>query len=137
MQLKIVDYKNIALKIFSLFLAIVVWFYINNELQKNTGGPPAYKDLKAVEIKLMGDALTLGKNVFIAELENKTIDIRLKGPEQELEKLTALDTIAYVNISGLKSGKVYSPVVNFILPPNIKLVGSSPVVRVEIKEKTL
>ncbi|MBU1086209.1 MAG: hypothetical protein KKD05_01680 [Candidatus Omnitrophica bacterium] len=126
--------KNLVMQIFSLFLAIVVWLYIHAIL---SGGPPAYKDLKGVAVNLMGEPLFLGKNVFTVEVDRSTVDLRVKGPEQEIEKLTRMDITAYVNISGLRSGREYSPVVNFILPQNIEVVGALPLIRVEIKDKNI
>jgi len=126
--------KKFGMRIFSLILAIVVWFYINNVVR---GGPQAYKDLKDVEILLMGDQLFLGKNLFVVELERRTIDLRVKGPSKVIEQLTRKDVAAYVNISGLRPGRTYSPVVNFILPPNIEIIGAPALVRVEIKDRNL
>lgn len=126
--------KNLSMKIFSLFLAIVVWFYIHAIL---SGGPIAYKDVKGVEVNLMGQPLFLGKNLFTVEVDNSAVDLRIKGPEQEVEKLNRMDIIAYINITGLRSGREYSPVVNFILPPNIEIVGAPPLIRVEIKDKNI
>ncbi len=126
--------KKNGMRIFSLILAVVVWFYINAVVR---GGPQAYKDLKNVEIQLMGDQLFLGKNVVVVELDRRTIDLRVKGPSKVIEQLTRMDVIAYVNISGLRPGRTYSPVVNFILPPNIEIIGAPALVRVEIKDKNL
>ncbi len=126
--------KKSGMRIFSLILAIVVWFYINTVVR---GGPQAYKNLKDVEIQLMGDQLFLGKNVVVVELERRTMDLRVKGPSKVIEQLTRMDVAAYVNISGLRPGRTYSPVVNFILPPNIEIIGAPALVRVEIKDKNL
>lgn len=127
-------YRNFGLKIFSLFLAIVVWLYISAVVR---GGPQAYKDLKDIEIQLMGEQLFLGKNIVVVELKPSTIDIRIKGPSRVIDKLTRMDVVAYVNISGLRPGRSYSPVVKFILPPDIEIVGAPPLVRVEIKDKNI
>ena len=127
-------HKKLGMRIFSLILAIVVWFYINAVVR---GGPQAYKDLKDVEIQLLGEQLFLGKNVVEVELERRTIDLRVKGPSKVIEQLTRMDVIAYVNIGGLRPGRTYSPVVNFILPPNIEIIGAPALVRVEIKDKNL
>ncbi|MCK4994080.1 MAG: hypothetical protein KAS13_03430 [Candidatus Omnitrophica bacterium] len=129
-----ISHKKSGTIIFSLILAIVVWFYINAVVR---GGPQAYKDLKDVEIQIMGEQLFLGKNVVVVELESRTIDLRAKGPSKVIEHLTRSDVAAYVNISGLRSGRTYSPVVNFILPPNIEIIGAPVLVRVEIKDKNL
>ena len=128
---------NLGLKIFGLVLAIAIWVYINTIVQTMGGGPLAYKDIKAVEIRLMGEPLFLGKNVFVVELGRTTVDIRIRGPEQEIEKLTPVDITAYVDVSGLKSGKTYSPVVKFVLPSDVELVGAPPLIRVEIKDRNL
>jgi YbbR-like protein. len=130
-------YKRFGLKIFSLLTAVAVWFYIHGVVQQDIGGPPAYKDIKNIEIRLMGEQVLLGKNVFKVDLERNTVDVRVKGPEKEIEKITSADVIAYVDISGLKSGRTYSPVVNFILPPAIEIVGAPRLVRVDIKETSL
>lgn len=137
MKLNKLTHRKSGLKIFSLFLATIIWFYIHAVVQKISGGPLAYKDLKNVQIRLMGEPLVLGKNVFAVELERQTVDLRVKGPEQEIERVAPLDIAAYVDISGLKPGRTYSPVINFVLPPNIEVVGALPLVRVEIKDKTL
>jgi YbbR domain-containing protein len=126
--------KNLGMKVFSLFLAIVLWFYIQAVL---SGGPTAYKDIKDVDIKLMGEPLFLGKNVFTVDLDKLSVDLRVKGPAQEVDKLTRMDIVAYINISGLRSGREYSPVVNFILPPQIEVIGAPPLIRINIKEKNL
>ena len=129
-----IAHKKTGTKIGSLILAIVVWFYINGVVR---GGPQAYKDLKEVEIQLMGEQFFLGKNVVVVELERRTIDLRVKGPSKIVEQLTRMDVIAYVNISGLRPGRTYSPVVSFILPPNIEIIGAPSLIRVEIKDKNL
>ncbi len=129
-----ISHKKSGMIIVSLILAIVIWFYINAVLR---GGPQAYKDLKDVEIQIMGEQLFLGKNVVLVELDSRTIDVRVKGPSKVIEQLTRSDVIAYVNISGLRSGRTYSPVVNFVLPPNIEIIGAPALVRVEIKDKNL
>ena len=134
MKQNIFKKKNLGMKIFSLFLACVVWFYIHAIL---SGGPPAYKDLKNVDVMLMGEPLFLGKNIFTVALDNTAVNIRVKGPAQEIEKLTRMDIVAYINISGLRSGREYSPVVNFILPENIEIVGAPPLIRVNIKDTNI
>ncbi len=126
--------QKFGLHFFSLILAVFSWIYIHDIVQ---GGLQAYKDLRGVQIKLMGEALFLGTNVFTVDMEKHTISLRVKGPEREIEKLTKEDVVAYVDISGLRPGRTYSPVVNFILPPGIEMVGVPPLVRVEIKEKNL
>ncbi|MCP4650557.1 MAG: hypothetical protein GY853_10820 [PVC group bacterium] len=128
------SHRAIWLKIFSLLLAIVIWIYINGIVQRISGGPIAYKDLEEVAILVMGEPVVLGKNVVSVELEKNFIDLRVKGPEQEIEQLTQMDVTAYVNVTGLKSGKTYSPVVKFVMPSNMSIVGASPLIRVEIKE---
>jgi len=131
------DYKCLGFKITSLLLAVGVWFYIHGIVENMGGGPVAYKDLKTVEIKMMGEPLVLGKNLFSVDLGQSAVDIRIKGPEKEIEKITPLDITAYVDISGLRPGRTYSPVINFITPANVELVGAPALVRVEIKEKHL
>lgn len=137
MQLDKTTNRRLSLKIFSLILAVVFWIYINGIVYRISGGPTAYKDFKGVEIRLLGGNVFLGKNVFVVELGDTTVDLRIKGPEQDIAKLTQMDIAAYVDITGLKPGKAYSPVVSFILPPNIEVVGTPPLVRVEIREKNL
>jgi len=137
MQIDKAKYKQLSLKIFSLILAIVFWVYINGIVYRTGGGPPAYKDFKDIEIRLLGGNVFLGKNVFTVELGDTTVDLRVKGPEHDIAQLTQMDIAAYVDITGLKPGKAYSPVVSFMLPPNIEVVGAPPLVRVEIREKNL
>jgi len=127
-------YKNLGLKIFSLFLTIIIWLFVNGIVR---GGPTAYKDIKNIEVRLMGEPLFLGKNVFSVDVERRIIDLRVKGPIQEIDKITRMDVIAYVDVSNLRPGRTYSPVINVILPENIEIVGAPPLVRVEIKDMNL
>ena len=126
--------KKLGLHFFSLVLAIFSWIYIHDVVH---GGLPAYKDLKQVPIRLMGEAQFLGTNVFTVDMEKHTVDLRVTGPERAIDKLTKEDVVAYVDITGLRPGRTYSPVVNLILPSGIEIVGAQPLVRVEIKEKIL
>ncbi|RKY36350.1 MAG: hypothetical protein DRP78_03855 [Candidatus Omnitrophota bacterium] len=129
--------KNISIKIFSLFLAVVAWIYINNTVREIKGGPVAYKDIEDVKLLVMGDCAAFGKNMFSVDIDSDTVDLRVKGPQRQIEKLTRWDIVAYVNVFGLKSGKAYSPVVNCILPPDIEIAGALPLARVEIKDKNI
>ncbi len=137
MKLNKNTYRALGLQIFSLFLAIVVWFYIHG-IVKNTGDDPLlYKDLKNIDIKIMGEPFSLGKNFFTVELEHSTVDIRIRGQNKYIAKITPMDIVAYVDVSKLRPGRVYSPVVNLILPQHLELVGVAPIIRIEIKDKNL
>ncbi len=125
------------LKLFSLVLAIVLWVFIRAEVQRSSSGPTAYKELKNVEVKLLGQPVPLGKNLYEVELTNRTVNVRIRGPEKEIERITASDVTAFVDISGLQPGRTYSPPVRFIMPPNIEMIGAPPMVRVEIKDKSI
>ncbi len=137
MKLNRNTYQVLGLQIFSLFLAIVVWFYIHGIVKNIGGGPLLYKDIKNIDIKIMGEPFFLGKNFFTVELERSTVDIRIKGQNKYITKITPIDIVAYVDVSKLRLGRVYSPVVNLILPQNVELVGAAPIVRIEIKDKNL
>jgi hypothetical protein len=129
--------RRLGLQIFSLGLAITVWFFLHGVVTEKSGVPTALKTLNSVDVRLMGEPLVLGRNMVAIELEPRAIDIRVRGPENVIIPLSAADILAYIDVTGLTPGKMYSPVVRLVLPLNVELVGAVPLVRVEIKERHL
>ncbi|MCM8813626.1 MAG: CdaR family protein [Candidatus Omnitrophica bacterium] len=122
-----------VLKLLSLLLSVVLWFYVTTDLRKSRQDI-AYREIKNIQVSIMGDELLLGKNLVSVELEQSTVDVRVRGVEQELARLSAADVTAYVDVRGFRPGKTYNLVVRVVLPENILLVGAAPRVRVLIKD---
>lgn len=129
--------RRLGLQIFSLGLAITVWFFLHGVVTEKSGVPTALKTLSNIDVRLMGEPLVLGRNIVSIELEPRAIDLRVRGPENFIIPLSAADILAYIDVTGLTPGKMYSPVVQVKLPEGVDLVGALPLVRVEIKERHL
>ena len=67
------------------------------------------------------------------ELETETISFELKGPANELERLSRGDVFVYIDVTGLEKGSHEIPA-RFVLPDTVSLKGEPPVVKLDIKK---
>lgn len=69
----------------------------------------------------------------LASLETGKIPLILKGPRAVLDKLTAVDILAYVEVESLKEGAYELPV-KLVLPPDLSSRDEPPILSVEIRK---
>ena len=86
------------------------------------------RELSEVPVKPLG----LPSANHYVRLETDRVAVVLKGPRAILDKLSATDLLAYVEVEGLKEGTHDVPV-QFILPPDLNLKDDAPHVVVQVK----
>ena len=123
--------NNPGLKLASLMLAVLLWFYVKGEFGEVR--PPTEKffvekTYDKVGVKVLGEVL---ENLPVKVSPSK-VDLVLSGPKATLDGLEASHIIAFVDCTGLKKGKYQLPL-KVILPEGITLISDAPVIEVAIK----
>lgn len=109
----------IFLKIFSVFLAIILWFFV-------AGGN---QDALGLEVRRTFDNIPLslrnmGADLVVAEtVDNVTLS--LQGVQAAFDGLTPADLEAYVDLNGRKEGW-HEVRINAIAPPGVSVVRIEP-----------
>jgi len=128
--------KDKKLKIVSLVIAIVIWFYIMGDLGYNilffnNKNDLDIKRIKNVPISIMQRPQDLKGNVTISPI---SIDIEIKGRKNILKNVSKRNLYAYVDISDFDIGAYFS-IVKVLVPEGVSLEGEIKTATVEIAAK--
>ncbi len=116
-----------GLKIISLVLAVVLWFYISGEVTED--GPEKETRLfKRIPVEVMGDLESFGTSV---KLDPETVDLEVAAPAEVFDSLVPGEIKAYVEVEGLSRGKYALPL-QTVLPAGVVLVSEKQRVKVEV-----
>lgn len=86
--------NNLALKLISLFIAIVVWFVI-----VNIEDPTTSKNVSGIAVSVINEnAISEAGKCYVIDSDG-TVDIRVKGPKSVIDKVDASDFTATADLS--------------------------------------
>lgn len=105
---------HLAYRILSIFLAMVLWFYVTEE--KN----PATENVVTVPLELRG----LRTDLVIADKPN-SVNVRLQGRKAVVTDITSREIKAFVDLKDATVGRNLLPV-QVSLPPRVQLVEVAP-----------
>lgn len=74
---------------------------------------------------------------YVVTIQDETVNLTVKGPKAIVEKLTAEDVIAYVDIRSLKPPGPYKQPVLVDLPKGLEVQDRLPEIHVDIQDKEL
>ncbi len=125
MNIKSLIINNFLIKIFALFFAVVLWYFVTSEgkLEVNFNIPLEYKKIPSTML-ITGD---------VADY----IDVRLKGRQSVVKGLSAGQVSAHLDLSNAQQGEniIYLSRENVVVPPNIEVARISPKsVRVRLEQ---
>ena len=107
-------WRNLALRVLSVLLAILLWIYATNEQN------PQNDQILSIQLHRLNPP----QGVEVSGLPTN-ISIRVQGPRTQVAALTAVDFQAVVDLSGVIEGEQYIPVkVN--APTGIQVVQVTP-----------
>jgi len=111
--------NNIWLKLFSLVLAVFLWFYINSEISKVI----IQKTYEDIPVRLVANWEKLLLANYQITISPKTIDVLLRSERHQIEKVEKTDIKALIDISDISdvSGEHNLPV-KILLPENIEAI---------------
>lgn len=108
--------NNFLIKLFSLFFAIILWFFVTSQgkLEVNLNIPLELR-------KAPSNTLIVGD---VAEY----IDVRLKGRQSVIKNLSAGQVSAHLDLSNARQGEntIYLSHDNITAPPNVEVARVSP-----------
>lgn len=117
--------KNISLKIFSVIVAVILWFVV-----MNIQNPVTTKRISNIPVQIKNLDYITSKGLYIGNLDNNTISLNVRGPILDLQALSRQNIRAEVNLEDqeLQRGKVRVPV---------KISGLGPGIEAEVVELIL
>ena len=134
MKLNILQ-KDFKLKIVSLIIAIIVWFYIMGDIgEEGLFFRPliTQQSFKEIPVYVLQDASKV-KAGFI-EVSPKKISIKVRGKKGKIKSLVKEDLLAYIDLSHFESGQ-YMVAVQLVLPQDITLSEDILPVSVQISQE--
>lgn len=111
--------NSTAVKIISIFLAFVLWFYIAGDTRNAVTSEPS-RTFERLPIAVYN----LADFHIISEME-KEVDIILQGRSEDLAAITQDNLDIYVDLSGLREGE-HVVRVRSSVPPDVKIQKISP-----------
>lgn len=100
--------NDITIKIFALFIAIILWSYVMSEKD-----PEITTKIKNVTVSLSNVSALDRQNLVIMDPQEATVNVEVAGKKSELDKLdkfSAKNILAQVDLSGYNEGQVKIPV---------------------------
>ena len=109
-----IDWRNMSLRILSLLLALLLWFYVSNEQN------PVNEQIMSIKLQQRG----LGDELAVSGIPSN-VSIRVQGTRSQMANLTPADFEAVIDMSKFTEGEHHIPVtVNS--PPGIQVAQIIP-----------
>lgn len=113
--------NNLGLKIFSIFLAAGLWFYINGEITKVV----VQKTFDNVRIRITADREKLLLANYQLKISPQTTTVLLRGEKNQIERIRESDLKVLVDISDVSGEGIYNLPIRILLPENIEAVAKA------------
>ncbi|MBU0651220.1 hypothetical protein KKC59_04855 [bacterium] len=123
--------KNIGLKILSVIIAVIIWFYIMGDLGYKVwflDKDVQHKLIKDVPVGVLQVSDKVRGNVVVSP---KTIDVVVTGKKEKIEAFTKDQILAFVDISNFKEGS-YSLIIKILPLSDFKIEGYMKTAKVDI-----
>jgi YbbR domain-containing protein len=114
--------KDLGWKFFSVILALVIWLTVNYKNQDETAGAPrrenTYGDLPVMAVKLPAG--------WRAQIAPAAVTVTVSGPSRVMASLQAKEILAFVDLSGVESGRELHRSVDVAVPAGVTFVSVDP-----------
>lgn len=94
-----IDWRNMSLRIFSLLLALLLWFYVSNEQN------PVNEQIMSIKLQQNG----LENGLAVSGIPSN-VSIRVQGTRSQIANLTPTDFEAVIDLSKFSEGEHHIPV---------------------------
>jgi len=109
--------NNLALKLFSIIVAVGIWLYIHTEITKIV----SQKTFESIPVRMLADREELLLANYRVNISPEEINVLLRGEKNQLEKVRRGDLKALVDISDVEGEGIYNLPIKILLPENIEL----------------
>jgi len=120
-------FKDVMLKLLSLFLAILTWIALSSIQRESSpaGTVSLYSrnlTFSNVEVAILSSA----SDVHDYRVEPKTVEVTVEGDPKVLQRLASKDVRAMVDLTGLESGTDVRKRIELSTPAGVKHVQVNP-----------
>lgn len=109
--------NKLWLKLFSVILAVGLWFYIHSEITKII----SQKTFENLPVRIMADRDMLLLSNYQVNISPEKIDILIRGEKSQIDKVKSSDLKALIDISDVRGEGIYNLPVKILLPENINV----------------
>ena len=113
-------FRNLWLKLFSLLLASILWYYVNTQSRFLPAGL-IEREFKEVPVKILTSSRELGR----VKISPETVSLKVRGKKVLLSKLDKSDITLFIKLEGLKEGEYLLPL-HWELPSEVEVVSIFP-----------
>lgn len=111
-----------GLKIFSVVIAICLWFYV-----VQVQNPETTRTVKNVPVVFTQSALLEERNLILLNTEEYTIDVEIRGPRKNVMNVNKQNLTVLADVGGIVTTGSQVVVTNIVLPyANLEIVGKNP-----------
>ena len=130
MSLRNLILNNFWQKVFSLVLAMLIWFAIDSNIKRDKPFPrlPSPVDQPTRDFRRPIKILTSADNTRAFKVEPKEVDVRISGNLQRVRSFNPDDIQPYVELSGVESNMTVAVHVNPPRDVTLELVWPTNVV---------
>lgn len=111
-----------ALKIFSVLIAICLWFYV-----VQVQNPDTNRTIKNVPVVFTQNNLLEDKNLILLNNDEYTIDVEIRGPRKNVMGVNRKNLTVLADVGNVEKTGQHTLVTNIVLPyANLQVVGKNP-----------
>lgn len=97
--------KNSTMKILALFISILLWSYVRNEVN-----PKIIREFKGIEVEIMNQRLLNQSDLLLLEPKEVKIAVKVSGRRSDVNSIDKKEIIAEIDLSEAREGTQKIPV---------------------------
>lgn len=97
--------KNLTIKILALFISILLWSYVRNEVN-----PRIVREFRSISVEMMNERLLNESELLVLEPEEIKISVKVSGRRSDVNSISAEDITAEVDLAEASEGTQKIPI---------------------------
>ena len=97
--------KNLTIKILALFISILLWSYVRNEVN-----PKIIREFKGINVEIMNQRLLNDSELLVLEPKEVKISVKVSGRRSDVNSISREDITAETDLSEAREGTQKIPV---------------------------
>lgn len=108
--------KNTTIKILAVFISILLWSYVRNEVN-----PKIVREFKNIDVDIVNERLIKEEGLVISENEDLKVSVKVSGRRSDLNSIKENEISAEIDLSNATKGTQKIPI-EVTVPFNIEIV---------------
>lgn len=97
--------KNLTIKILALFISILLWSYVRNEVN-----PKIIREFKGINVEIMNQRLLTDSELLVLEPKEVKISVKVSGRRSDVNSISREDITAETDLAEAREGTQKIPV---------------------------